>query len=85
MDSIHQMTPTCVGDEPGKAQPISLYLPPCVVKKKKRYILGLVLMRRREKAQAVVERLLAYGRRLGLRLQRLYLDRGFDNNRHYWK
>ena len=52
----------------------------CVVKKNKRYTLGLVLMRRTEKAQAVVERLLAYGRRLGLRLKRLYLDRGFDNN-----
>lgn len=51
-----------------------------VVKKNKRYTLGLVLMKQGEKAQDVLERLLAYGRQLGLRLKRLYLDRGFDNN-----
>ena len=51
-----------------------------VVKKNKRYTLGLVLMQQAEKAQAVLERLLQYGQQLGLRLQRLYLDRGFDNN-----
>lgn len=51
-----------------------------VVKKNKRYTLGLVLMKQGEKAQDVLERLLAYGGQLGLRLKRLYLDRGFDNN-----
>jgi len=51
-----------------------------VVKKNKRYTLGVVLMGRTEKAQGVVERLLAWGQQLGLRPKRLYLDRGFDNN-----
>jgi len=51
-----------------------------VVKKNKRYTLALVLMRQGEKAQDVVERLLERGRELGLRIKRLYLDRGFDNN-----
>lgn len=51
-----------------------------VTKKNKRYTLGLVLMRREEKVQDVLDRLLGYGQALGLRLKRLYLDRGFDNN-----
>jgi hypothetical protein len=51
-----------------------------VVKKNKRYTLGVMLMGRTEKAQDVVERLLGWGKELGLRLKRLYLDRGFDNN-----
>ena len=51
-----------------------------VVKKNKRYTLGLTLMSQEDKAQDVVERLLKQGQELGLRLQRLYLDRGFDNN-----
>jgi hypothetical protein len=51
-----------------------------VVKKNKRYTLAIVLMRRTEKAQDGVERLLARGRELALRIKRLYLDRGFDNN-----
>jgi hypothetical protein len=51
-----------------------------VVKKNKRYTLAIVLMRRTEKAQDGVERLLARGRELTLRIKRLYLDRGFDNN-----
>ncbi len=51
-----------------------------VVKKNKRYTLGLVLMKQGEKAQDVLERLLTHGQQLGLRLKRLYLDRGFDNN-----
>ena len=51
-----------------------------VVKKHKRYTLGLVLMRRAEKAQDVVQRLLQCAQVLGLRIKRLYLDRGFDNN-----
>ncbi len=51
-----------------------------VVKKHKRYTLAVVLMRRDEKGQDVVERLLKRGKELGLRIKRLYLDRGFDNN-----
>lgn len=51
-----------------------------VVKKNRRYTLGVVLVRRKEKAQEVVERLLTWAETLGLRLSRLYLDRGFDNN-----
>jgi len=51
-----------------------------VVKHNKRYTLALTLMRKDEKAQDILERLLAQGERLGLRLKRLYLDRGFDNN-----
>jgi len=51
-----------------------------VVKKNKRYTLAIVLVRPTEKAQDVVERLLASGDKLGLRIKRLYLDRGFDNN-----
>lgn len=51
-----------------------------VVKKNKRYTLAVFLMRQAEKVQTVVERLLARGDELGLRIKRLYLDRGFDNN-----
>jgi len=51
-----------------------------VVKKNRRYTLAIVLMRQSEKAQDVVERLLARGQQLDLRIKRLYLDRGFDNN-----
>lgn len=51
-----------------------------VVKKNRRYTLAIVLMRQAETAQDVVERLLARGDQLGLRVKRLYLDRGFDNN-----
>ena len=51
-----------------------------VVKKNKRYTLAIVLMRQTEKAQDGVERLLERGRELALRIKRLYLDRGFDNN-----
>jgi len=51
-----------------------------VVKKNKRYPLAIPLLRKDEKAQDALERLLAQGKSLGLRLKRLYLDRGFDNN-----
>jgi len=51
-----------------------------VVKKHKRYTVAVVLMRRDEKAHQVVERLLKRGEQLGLRIKRLYLDRGFDTN-----
>lgn len=52
----------------------------CIVKQNKRYTLALTLMRRSDKALAVLKRLLAQGESAGLGLQRLYLDRGFDNN-----
>jgi len=51
-----------------------------VVKKNKRYTLSITLMAKKEKAQDVLERLLCHSEQLGLRLKRLYLDRGFDNN-----
>jgi putative transposase len=51
-----------------------------VVKQNKRYTLAITLLRKDEKAQDALERLLAQGKGLGLRLKRLYLDRGFDNN-----
>jgi putative transposase len=51
-----------------------------VVKKHKRYTLAITLMRRTDKVMDVLERLLQRGEGLGLRLKRLYLDRGFDNN-----
>lgn len=51
-----------------------------VVKKNKRYTLSITLMTKKEKAQDVLERLLHHSEQLGLRLKRLYLDRGFDNN-----
>jgi putative transposase len=51
-----------------------------VVKKNKRYTLAISLIRQDEKAQVGLERLLAQAKTLGLRLKRLYLDRGFDNN-----
>lgn len=51
-----------------------------VVKKNKRYTLAITLMRRSDKALDVLQRLLGRSQALGLRLKRLYLDRGFDNN-----
>lgn len=51
-----------------------------VVKKNKRYTLAITLMRRSDKGLDVLQRLLGRGQALGLRLKRLYLDRGFDNN-----
>jgi hypothetical protein len=51
-----------------------------VVKKNKRYTLAITMMRRSDKALDVLQRLLARGQALSLRLKRLYLDRGFDNN-----
>ena len=52
----------------------------CILKNNKRYSLALTLMRRSDKARDVLKRLLERGQTLGLRLKRLYLDRGFDNN-----
>ncbi len=51
------------------------------IKNNKRYTLAVTLMRRSDKVLDVLKRLLVErGQRLGLRLKRLYLDRGFDNN-----
>jgi hypothetical protein len=50
------------------------------VKNHKRYTLAMTLMRRSDKALDVLKRLLERGKALGLRITRLYLDRGFDNN-----
>lgn len=52
----------------------------CIVKHNKRYTLALTLLRRSDKALDALKRLLAQGEAVGLHLQRLYLDRGFDNN-----
>lgn len=51
-----------------------------VIKKHKRYTLAITLMRRADKAQDVLQRLLAQAQAVGLRIKRLYIDRGFDNN-----
>lgn len=51
-----------------------------VVKKNKRYTLAISLMRQSDKVLEVLQRLLGRGQALSLRLKRLYLDRGFDNN-----
>ena len=50
------------------------------VKRGKRYTLALTLVRRSDTSLSVLQRLLARGEALGLQVQRLYLDRGFDNN-----
>jgi putative transposase len=50
------------------------------IKNNKRYTLAVTLMRRSDKVLDVLKQLLERGQRLGLRLKRLYLDRGFDNN-----
>ncbi len=51
-----------------------------VVKNNRRYTLAITLMRRSDNSLTVLQRLLKGGQALGLRLKRLYLDRGFDNN-----
>jgi hypothetical protein len=50
------------------------------VKRHKRYTLALTLVRRSDTSLSVLQRLLARVKALGVHLQRLYLDRGFDNN-----
>jgi hypothetical protein len=50
------------------------------VKRRKRYTLALTLVRRSDTSLSVLQRLLARGEALGLHVERLYLDRGFDNN-----
>lgn len=51
-----------------------------VVKRHKRYTLALTQVQRHEPMVEVVKRLLERVTALGLRVKRLYLDRGFDNN-----
>lgn len=51
-----------------------------VVKRNKRYTLAMMLVRRTDKMVDVLKCLLTRAQELGLRLKRLYLDRGFDNN-----
>ena len=51
-----------------------------VVKKNRRYTIALTLYRRSDTAVTLLKRLLCRGETQGLRLKRLYLDRGFDNN-----
>lgn len=50
------------------------------VKRGKRYTLALMLVRRSDTSLSVLQRLLERGKALGLHVERLYLDRGFDNN-----
>jgi putative transposase len=51
-----------------------------VLKNNKRYTLALTLVCRSDTMVDVTQRLLDWGRGLGLKPRRLYLDRGFDNN-----
>ena len=51
-----------------------------VVKKHKRYTIALTLYRRSDTPVTLLKRLLSQGELQGLRLKRLYLDRGFDSN-----
>ncbi len=46
----------------------------------KRYTVALTLFRKSDKAHHGLNRLLERGKQLGLRIKRLYLDRGFDSN-----
>jgi Transposase DDE domain len=50
------------------------------VKRGKRYTLALMLVKRSDTSLSILQRLLKRGEELGLRIERLYLDRGFDNN-----
>jgi putative transposase len=51
-----------------------------IIKDNKRYTLAVTLVRRPDKMLDVLKRLLERGETLGLKLRRLFLDRGFDNN-----
>jgi len=51
-----------------------------VLHRHKRYTVALTLFRKSDKAHHGLKRLLERGKRLGLRIKRLYLDRGFDSN-----
>ena len=51
-----------------------------VIKKNRRYTLAITLMDKDEKVLDVLKRLLAEADDIGLKIKRLLLDRGFDNN-----
>ena len=51
-----------------------------VIKKNRRYTLAITLMDKDEKVLDVLKRLLAEADSIGLKIKRLLLDRGFDNN-----
>jgi putative transposase len=51
-----------------------------IVNNHKRYTLALTLVRRSDSALDALKRLLVCSQEVGLRIKRLYLDRGFDNN-----
>ena len=51
-----------------------------VLHRHKRYTIALTLFRKSDKAHHGLKRLLERGKHLGLRIKRLYLDRGFDSN-----
>ncbi len=51
-----------------------------MLKDHKRYTLAITLVRRSDKMVDVTQRLVERGKGLGLKVRRLYLDRGFDNN-----
>jgi len=51
-----------------------------IVNSHKRYTLALTLVRRSDSALDALKRLLVRSQGVGLRIKRLYLDRGFDNN-----
>jgi putative transposase len=51
-----------------------------VLKEHKRYTLAITLVRRLDTMGDVTQRLVEWGKTVGLKPRRLYLDRGFDNN-----
>ncbi len=51
-----------------------------IIHKNKRYTLAMTLFRRSDLALDALKRLLKRGEQVGLRVKRLLLDRGFDNN-----
>ena len=51
-----------------------------IVKNHKRYTLALTLVRRSDSVLDALKRLLARAKEISLRIKRMYLDRGFDNN-----
>jgi putative transposase len=51
-----------------------------VLHRHKRYTVALTLFRKSDKAHHGLQRLLHRGQQLGVRIKRLYLDRGFDTN-----
>ncbi|MCP4943123.1 MAG: ISH3 family transposase [Planctomycetaceae bacterium] len=51
-----------------------------VIKKNKRYTLAVTLVKRSDLTLAVLKKLLKRGKKVGLRVRRLLLDREFDNN-----